>query len=249
MKLDNLTKEQKKEIMLTNGAIQINDCIIEDVVLGNIQPCERIPLEDYMHYLRLPCGVNELRAKLSGFAIGENGRVCNREVADFKYMFFKNQMKRIFFENPILEYNIFNKRNISKQVEDEEAFFQKIQIVFQDVLNVENYEKIEAKALEPTDALKVEKFVAAIKLLKLQTGRKVSFWLARVKNRPEYLKRMTLVKWATLILDNNDTDSLEYKLSVLSTFRFIQYSNSDLFAKRLLRYYELNDPINRLTYL
>lgn len=249
MKLDNLTKEQKKDIILTNGAIQINDCIIEDVVLGNIQPCEKIPLEDYMHYLRLPCGVNELRAKLSGFAIGENGCVSRQHINDFRSEFFNKQITRIFLKNPILEYSVFGKKALSREIEDKKTFFKKIYDIFQKVINIQEYEDIKTFSLSPENALRVEKFVAAIKLLKLQNGRKVSFWLARVRNRPEYLKRMTRVKWATLILDNNDTDSLEYKLSVLSTFRFIQYSNSDLFAKRLLRYYELNDPINRLTYL
>ena len=247
--MEKVSKKQKQESILTNGVIQINNCIIEDVVLGNIKPGERIPLEDYMHYLKLPCRVYELRMRLSGFAIGESECVSNRKIDDFRSEFFCNQIKRIFWENPILEYSVFDKRNISRKIEDEELFFEKIHEVFQGVLNVEKYENIETEALTPSNALRVEKFVAAIKLLKLKNGRKVSFCLARINNLPDYIKRITRVKWATLVLNNNDTDSLEYKLSVMAAFRFIQISNRELFAKRVLRYYELNDPINRLTYL
>lgn len=229
--------KQEKDEKLIKAADKTEKYLLENIVLGKIGPGEKIPLEKYMEELRLKCGRSELFKQLSTSMLINGDCVANRNITDFCQAYFKAQMNKLFRESCILKYKSFKTGELSSDIENESEFYQKVFAVFWDVLNVacgsNTIYPLQGSGLE-----RMRKFVAAMKLMHLHPGKKVSCWLARMRDMPIYTRQMVNLQYGVYILENNDTDSIEYKLSVLSAFEFCTHENARIMAEKLNTMYE-----------
>lgn len=77
------------------------------------------------------------------------------------------------------------------------------------------------------------KFVAAIKLRKLRQGRRIDRYIKEMTFRSEYLSRLIREHKGHYILANSDTESLDYKLALISSFSFCTGKEKDLFNAKI----------------
>ena len=82
------------------------------------------------------------------------------------------------------------------------------------------------------------KFISAIKIKKLRQGSRVDRYISKIIYRSVYLERLIKPYKGHYLLANSNTESLDYKLALLSCFMFCTSENEKLFELKIKRWEE-----------
>ena len=82
------------------------------------------------------------------------------------------------------------------------------------------------------------KFISAIKIKKLRQGSRIDRYINKITYRSVYLERLIKPYKGHYLLANSNTESLDYKLAVLSCFMFCTSENEKLFELKIKRWEE-----------
>lgn len=85
---------------------------------------------------------------------------------------------------------------------------------------------------------KVTKFVTAIRLKRLKQGGCVDRYVKDMSFISPFVMRLLKRKKHRYLLKNSDTNSIDYKLALLSCFQFMNDYNTKLFELKMLRWEE-----------
>ena len=199
---------------------EIEQNVLEDFMLNKIQTGEEIFFSGYKQALGIDCNTYELRCSFDGTCIDKNERVTLNNKDAARREFFDSQIEKVFEE----------------RIEDE--YLQSLYELFCKVAETEVEKKSnKIYALSDYEAERVKKLLNAIKKKEAQVNNNVARYLSRASGNI-FIRRMTDDSGLRR-LQVADINIIEYKLAVLSVFRFISYDNADLFAQKLLRYFEL----------
>lgn len=89
----------------------------------------------------------------------------------------------------------------------------------------------------------IKRFIAAIKMQKLKQGSRIDRYIKSITYRSEYLNCLIKEHKDHYLLANNNTDSLNYKLALLSCFTFCNTDNARLFELKI-REWERKHSLN-----
>ena len=76
---------------------------------------------------------------------------------------------------------------------------------------------------------RISKFLIAIKVRGLRQGECVNRYVRDLPYIPYFVQRLLRVEKNRYLLANSDTDSLDYKLAILSAIHFMSWENTKLF--------------------
>ena len=79
---------------------------------------------------------------------------------------------------------------------------------------------------------RISKFLIAIKVRGLRQGECVNRYVKDLPYIPYYAQRLLRVEKNRYLLANSDTDSLEYKLAILSAIHFMNWDHTKLFEQK-----------------
>ena len=199
---------------------EIEQNVLEDFMLNKIQTGEEIFFSGYKLALGIDCNTYELRCSFDGTCIDKNECVTLNNKDAARREFFDSQIEKVFEE----------------RIEDD--YLQSLYELFCKVAETEVEKKSnKIYALSDYEAERVKKLLNAIKKKEAQVNNNVARYLSRASGNI-FIRRMTDDSGLRR-LQVADINIIEYKLAVLSVFRFISYDNADLFAQKLLRYFEL----------
>ena len=85
----------------------------------------------------------------------------------------------------------------------------------------------------------ISKFLIAIKARGLRQGECVNRYVKDLPYIPYFVQRLLRVEKNRYLLANSDTDSLDYKLAILSAIHFMSWENTKLFELKAQKW-ELN---------
>lgn len=244
------TNEQIKKQKITalynlTANILFNAYATENIVFGHLKAKDWLPFTEYIKDLNLQHCMPYLNLDfLNGSAI-ENGRIREKVYNEFCFELYRDKMDSIFAKVPInddieSDYDIFPyKYGIYE-------YLKKLYELFQEIIKVgvssEFFETI--PNINPTQEkniyyAKVTEFITAIKLKGLRKGSRVDRYFKGLSFLSPFIQRLIKIHNGHYILKNNDTDSLDYKLALLSCFRFYNEQNAKLFEMKILQWEKL----------
>ena len=91
----------------------------------------------------------------------------------------------------------------------------------------------------------IKKFIVAIKTKGLRKGSRIDRYVKPITYRSGYLNRLIKEYNGHYILINSDTESLDYKLALLSCFSFLRHQDKELFELKIETWEELYIKRNR----
>lgn len=244
------TKEYKnaisKQVYSAFTALSINSLLnqytLENIVLGFIQPNEKIPINTYLSDLDL---LNQYqfinRKSIVGRFIDENEQVIYPEKDKLLLEFFIYQIE-----------NIFAKAMINKYADDENYvipcnmklhnYLLSLFKLFKTIMNTEHdYSNIPTNTnnlLDNENQIKISKFIVAIKLNGLRIGYCVNRYLNDIKEMPDFVKNLIKKDRHRIIL-TKDADSIEYKIAIFSIFKFLNLKHKNIFDYKIWKWYIL----------
>mgnify|MGYP001048027064 CR=1 FL=1 len=217
----------------------------ENIIFKRIKPTEPIPFKRYIEELGLQNFARFLDINhIDGHYIDNS---CVAEI-DFNFCCFDYFKDRIDY--------IFEGAPISKDYEDEEndiehyknglyEYLKSIYQIFEEVINTDVMPDLFASVpnilnrRELNDYYsKTTKFVKSIKLKHLRQGGCIDRYVKELPLLSPFVKRLIKKRKGHFILANSNTDSIDYKLALLSCFRFYNEENAKLFELKLLQWEE-----------
>ncbi len=234
-----------KAFMCLAANIAVNNYAVEDYVFGNITPDCDIPIDRYLRDL----GLNSLSHLLphdfsDGRAI-ENGRLQNLDFEASCFELYTEKIDCMFADCPTdnqdTEDDIYHyKFGIYEYLKELYPLFReimetKIELEVFDILP--NISSASEKSIYYS---KITELVKAIKIKKLRRGYCADRYIkeSRVSH---FVSRLVKNDNGHCILSNNDTNSLDYKLSLFSCFRFYGEANAKLFELKMLQWEKPNN--------
>ena len=218
--------------------VLLNRYAMENVVLGNTKPGEKISYEQYLQALGLQkCERFLLRAAIRGDVIDEEERIAIKPTEEYCRLFYVEQVKRIFARAPKCR---TNDEDLLKYKYGLGEYLEGLYSLFLEVLSVEPRENSadlftaiseRQSCFESNTACTC--FLFALKIKKLRHGSRIDRYIHSIPFPNDYVRRLFQVRKGHYILTNADTDSLDYKLALLSCFTFYTAENQAAFMQKL----------------
>ena len=242
---------------LISTTVLINRYIYEDVSMGYAKPGEEIPFDRYVKDLEIenyrPYKIKDL---IDGPAIDENFMISDH-LKDYYYRkFYCSSMNYVFWKVPKFQRE-FDADDIDSVIDPFKfgfkEFLEAIYPIFCSILDTKvTYEFFDLVPCFSTRESYVHycekaiKFLAALKLKGLRQGSTVDRYVKDLPYLNVYLNRLVEKKGKHYVLVNSDTNSLDYKLALLTSMPYMKQENSKLFELKA-RVWEV-DKFTRLTY-
>lgn len=217
-----------------------NRFALENVVLGAIQPGDKIPYEEYLDALETK-GYEQymIREAVQGKVIEQDETITVQPMENFCRQFFIEQIETMFAYAPKHK-NTSEETDIPQYKFGLYEYLSDLYKIYKEILLTEVhpdyfdylYDFIDRRELLKSDAF-TAKFVTTIKLKKLRKGTRVDRYIKRISYHSEYLNRLIRIHKGHYILINNDTDSLDYKLALISALCFCTGRNKGLFELKI----------------
>lgn len=243
-----LTEKQKKymdafvEILLNSD---INNYAEENVIMGRIKTGEKIPVEQYVRDLGYgDCNFNNVRLDLEGEVIDADGYIRNKDIDGYRRRFLYFAMSCIFDEVRITD--DFDDDGMMNLRDDIRKYIENLFPLFNEVLNTyvdyDAFDCISAYTFSEifNSNSKVAKLLVDIKLKALKNGENVSRYLKGAKVMPYFVLRLIKQDKSKYILQNNDTESVDYKLALFSVMDFYNTENTKILELKIKRWLELH---------
>lgn len=250
MEIPTTPKEYSEEDILralacVDAVILFNLYTNENIIFKRLKPSEPIPFTKYIDEL----GLQSLARFLDSNLI--DGEYINKScVADIDFNircfnFYKDRIDYMFEGAPISKefdedaHDIYHYKNgLYEYLKDLYSLFEVIiktdiePDLFAAVPNLMNKDELN------NYYSKTVKFVKAIKLKHLRQGRRVDRYVNELPLLSPFIKRLVKKHKGHFLLANSDTNSIDYKLALLSCFRFYNEENAKLFELKMLKWEE-----------
>jgi len=240
------TKEDVMKAFLSMEAnILLNKYTNENVLFGRIKANDRVPIKQYLEDIGF-CNIDQFLDDL--FLDGrnvENGYAIDRDFDERCFELYRDKIECIFDGVPI---------DKSYEIDDDifhykyglHEYLKGLYTIFREIITTEiepdlfcAVPDILDKAEQRTYYVKATRFVKAIKLKKLKQGGCVDRYVKDLPFLSPFMMRLLVKRKGRFLLKNSDTDSLDYKIALLSCFHFYNEENAKLFELKILRWEEL----------
>ena len=211
--------------------VLMNNYTLENVAFGKLKPNDEIPFDRYVEEVNLQKFKPHLfRDSIEGNYITREERVADKTEEDFIMECYLFHIQNVFMAYPkcsiafgkdnfglskfIMSLYPLFKQIIKTEVEDEQL----------DVALVFKNKKEETVCYDS-----ISKFLIAIKARGLRQGECVNRYVKDLPYIPYFVQRLLRVEKNRYLLANSDTDSLDYKLAILSAIHFMNFEHTKLF--------------------
>ncbi len=231
-----------RSLLLVLCAIDVNEIMngyaIENVVFGDLKPGDKIPFDKFVEDLQLhswqPYSV---RDSIEGVAIAGDETIVDKEIVFFEKECFIFHMNYVFDTAPYSKkkdedengLRPFNKEGLND-------YIMRLFPLFRNILETEAEHDFFEIASPFSDRVaqtecykKIAKFLVAIITRGLRQGGCVDRYIKGLPYLPYYVKRLLKEKNGRFLLANSDTESLDFRLAVLSAIHFMNAEHTQLF--------------------
>ena len=225
--------------------VMFNGYALENIVLHNCVPGTQIPYERYIDSLELRDHENFMvRAAMPGRMIDQEEKIIDRPVEEYYKEFYNEQVSRIF-ENAPKRKGADEETSIISFKYGLKEYLEELYPIFAEILSMDvrpTFFELLAELTEKSERVyniaMMTKFISAIKIKKLRQGSRVDRYINKVTYRSVYLERLIKPYKGHYLLANSNTESLDYKLALLSCFMFCTSENEKLFELKIKRWEE-----------
>ena len=217
--------------------VLINKYTLENVVFGDLKPNDKIPFDRFVEDLNLQQQKPYLfRERIAGNFITKDERVANRDEDEFIMECFFFHIQNVFMACP-------NSDNAFGGIYDLSEYIMGLYPLFKQIIKTEVEE--ESRVFEPVfndrhdEAVcygNIAKFLISINTRHLRQGRCVDRYVKGLPYIPYYVQRLLRINKNRYLLANSDTDSLEYKLAILSAIHFMKWEHTKLFELKVQKW-------------
>ncbi len=242
------TEDIIKAFLSIEANTLINSYTNENVVFGRINSNDKIPIKQYLEEL----GFRNIDKFSDGLFLDgrnvENGYVTERDYKERCFELYRDKADCLFNGVPI---------DKSYGEEDEDIFHYKygwyeylknLYPVFEEIINTQVAPDLFAAVPDLLDETEkrsyyaaVSKFVLAIKMKGLRQGRRIDRYIKALPFISPLVMRLIKKQKGRFYLRNSDINSTDYKLALLSCFRFMNGDNAKLFELKILRWEEIKN--------
>ncbi len=227
--------------------VLMNNYTLEEVAFGELKPGEKLPFDKYVEDLNLYQYQPYLfRSFIEGDFISNSETVAAKSEEEFirdcflfqiDFVFAKAPKRKVDFGN---DYFLKYKRGFGEFILSLYSLFKQIlqtevDTDFSDLSSV-----FEARHDERVNYENISKFLVAIKAKGLRQGSCVDRYVKNIAYIPYYVKRILKKNKNRYLLANSDTESIDYKLAILSAIHFIKFEHTKLFELKTQKWEMLN---------
>ena len=221
--------------------VLIKNYTLENIAFGELRPNDKIPFDRYVEELELqkfnPYSFRDIK---EGSYITMDGRVANRGEDEFIMECFLFQIQ-----------NVFMSAQCSIAFGKDDFWFSKFIMnlypLFKQIVKTE----VEVEPLELTPVFKnrkdetacydgIAKFLISIKTRSLRQGSCVDRYVKELPYIPYYVQQLLKTNKNRYLLANSDTESLDYKLAILSAIHFMKWEHTKLFELKAQKWDSTN---------
>ena len=211
--------------------VLMNNYTLENVAFGKLKPNDEIPFYRYVKELALQrFKPDSCKDMIEGTYITRDKTVAQKSEEDFIMECFLFHIQNVFMAYPKCSI-AFGKDDFGLS-----KFIMSLYPLFKQIIKTE--EEVESVDLAPVfndrkdetvcyDS--ISKFLIAIKARGLRQGECVNRYVKDLPYIPYFVQRLLRVEKNRYLLANSDTDSLDYKLAILSAIHFMNFEHTKLF--------------------
>ncbi len=239
------TKEDIIKAFLSIEAnILINSYTNENVVFGRIKANEEVPIKRYLEetgFRNVEKFLDDLF--LNGYNV-ENGYVLERDFHERCFELYRNKVD-VTFDNVPVDRSCEDDGDIYHYKYGWYEYLKNLYPIFEEIMKTEVVPDLFAAVPDLLDETEkrnyymvVPKFVLAIKTKGLRQGGRIDRYIKKINFIPPLIQRLIKKRKGHYYLKNSDINSLDYKLALLSCFRFMNEDNAKLFELKMLQWEE-----------
>ena len=214
--------------------VLMNNYTLENVAFGELKPNDEIPFDGYVEELDLyKFKPHSYWDMVEGNHITRDGRVADKAEEDFIMECFLFHIQNVFMAYPKCSI-AFGKDDFGLS-----KFIMSLYPLFKQIIKTE----VEVEPSDPAPIFKnkkektvcydsISKFLIAIKARGLRQGECVNRYVKDLPYIPYFMQRLLRVEKNRYLLANSDTDSLDYKLAILSAIHFMNWEHTKLFEQK-----------------
>ncbi|MCH5161859.1 MAG: hypothetical protein J1G38_00010 [Clostridiales bacterium] len=244
---EQLQEKMIKALCCMQAQILMNSYVSENVVFKQIQSNEQLPFYSYIKDLDLQSIVRYIDIDQMDGPMIEQGRIKDLAYDDICFELYRDKIDLMFYEAPKYSDSDTNYADdIYHYKHGLYEYLKELYTIFRNIVEVEVTPDFFSTIPDITDKDerrlyydKATKFVTTIKLKHLRQGCCVNRYVKDFTLMSPFIQRLLKEHKGRYILTNNNTDSLDYKLALLSCFRFHNEYNAKLFELKALRWEEL----------
>lgn len=216
----------------------MNAYAIENVVFGDLKPGDKIPFDKFVEELELQIWQPySVRDGIEGVAITKNETIVDKELVFFEKECFILHMNFVFDTAPYSKRKGEDENGLpSFNKEGLNDYIMRLFPLFRNILATEaehDFFEISSpfsdRAVQTACYEKIAKFLVAIITRGLRQGGCVDRYIKDVPYLPYYVKRLLKEKNGRFLLANSDTESLDFRLAILSAIHFMNAEHTQLF--------------------
>ena len=210
--------------------VLMNNYILENVAFGKLKPNDEIPFDKYVEELDLhKFNPNSCGDMVEGNYITRENRIAGKSEEDFIMECYLFHIQNVFMTYPKCSI-AFGKDDFGLS-----KFIMSLYPLFKQIIKTE----IEVEPLDFAPVFKdrkdesacydgISKFLIAIKARGLRQGECVNRYVKDLPYIPFFVHRLFRSEKNRYLLANSDTDSLDYKLAILSAIHFMKWEHTKL---------------------
>ena len=215
-----------------------NSYAIENVIFGDLKQGDKIPFEKFVEDLELATWQPySVRKHIGGVAITEEETIVNKSMEFFEKECFIFHMNYVFDTAPYSKrkdddengLHPFNKEGLNDYIMRLYPLFHNILATKAQHDFFEIASPFSDRAVQTACYEKIAKFLVAIITRGLRQGGCVDRYIKDLPYLPYYVKRLLKEKNGRFLLANSDTESLDFRLAVLSAIHFMNAEHTQLF--------------------
>ena len=234
-----------RALACVDAVILFNLYTNENIIFKRIKPAEPIPFNNYIEDLGLQSLARYLDVNHIDGEYMKNSCVADKDFNLCCFDYYKDRIDYIFEGAPISKEYENEGNDIEHYKNGLYEYLKELYPIFEEIIKTEI--ELDFFATVPNILNKAElngyyskttKFVKAIKLRHLRQGGRIDRYIKDLPLLSPFVKRLVKKHKGHFLLANSDTDSLDYKLALLSCFRFYNEENAKLFELKMLKWEE-----------
>ncbi len=235
-----------KAFLNIEANILINLYTNENVLFGRININDKVPIKQYLEEIGF-CNIDKFLDDLflNGHNV-ENGYVIERDFDERCFELYRSKIDLLFSKIPI-DKSFEEDGDIYHYKYGWFEYLKNLYHLFKEIIKTQVEPDLFAAVPDLLDETEnriyyaaVSKFVLAIKTRGLRQGGRIDRYIKNINFLSPLIQRLIKKQKGHFYLKNNDINSLDYKLALLSCFRFMNKDNAKLFELKILQWEENN---------
>lgn len=233
-----------KAFICIEANILINAYTNENALFGRIKANDQVPVKRYLEEM----GFRNIEKYLDDLFLNgrniENGYVLDRDFHESCFEHYSANIDILFHGIPI-DKSFEGNDDIFHYKYGWYEFLKNLYPLFEEIIKTEVTPDLFSAVpdlLDETEKqnyyIAVSKFVLAIKTKGLRQGKRIDRYIKKMNFISPIIKRLLQKRKGHYYLVNSDINSLDYKLALLSCFRFMNEDNAKLFELKMLQWEE-----------